>query len=1161
VALNDVVTETLVKDYDHRPMLQEIIQHPLFRMIPGNPSYIKAGLIMLMKWVEKEKNSKISAEAEKTTDNREMINRKTHVDAEMIKMENLVNGHVYLQTKKISEVLLKRHEAGLQYTYAGDLLLAINPTETDISAGLPQLEKDEPHVFAIVSKMYNQMLQEKKDQTLLACGLERSNKGSIYRSALKLLINLGSHNRFENEQTQRKIFAGHFVLKLLTENVHGDGIVTNVRDTKLFFNSSGSISGASFTNYFHEGLMDFSESWGKLKILTIVPMGLRILGKHREFGLQHFLAEDEDGVDFKEHFEEFNNFLKSLQITGFRTDTGVNMILRVIVSIALIMKLEFDIQGENVAVHNRDVFITVANLLEIDDEFLLRALTQTNVILQGNFFQSQDPKKNADALASLLYNRLLDWVEDYINCNLKLTMAVYGVRNSINIIEIPGCTENVGEVGDDFGSLLVNTTNEMIHYILLKKMIQWEEIEAKNDRLKLRYPMIKDNKALLDCLLSPTGFLTVLSEAALYKSSLNADNLDCHVSQHFSGTPDCLLEEKYLQVNHFWGQVKYSTSKMLIRNENFINPELIQTLSSSSDGCLRNLFQLPLDKYGKLCFEETNAPTFSQTLAQQTIVSRYRYWLKDLIDTLITKDNHMIMCFDAKSDLNDQVEAFNLKEITYVAKKGYPSRLTFADFLRRYCFLAFNFDERVVATKQNAQLLMLRLAIDGFECGRRKIFLKFYHISYLSDLYNVQYRRILIVQSAVRRYLAKKKSERQKTAKLAAKLIMVRTVFSKWKGYRSKVLQRLNERIQTKPSIMSEEMKLRAAINIQRHFRGFAVRQKLKTQVRLNLLNILKSPMPDRKEKAELMLKDEGLTIPEAKAAIVEITKAIQNNMIDAVVTNEEMADIFLKKVFNSNIDIHSVMKNCKEAVPIDSIEPLPENYSVPRLGAEEFLTFQQTMSQNTRVLPPMKLYNIGNFYIEKGPAEKWDNTVEKVTSEIYKNIVSSHGHVIKERILEDRTNSYKTMEKKRPAYQVAKVSKLSPSSEVQNMTKNVHGIHGLLKKAEVVSKLTKFPLKTNTDATEGLASKTQLVEQMKQLKRDQQDYTTGLDVEGPYDFRRLLRRTDFLPTNTLRQCRERGQIPVLEPERYAFMFLPFLGKMEPPRSEIDVKWNYKKHL
>ena len=1134
VALNDVVTETLVKDYDHRPMLQEIIQHPLFRMIPANPSYIQAGLIMLMKWVEKEKNSKTAPDNEKTTDNREMINRKTQVDAEMIKMENLVNGHVYTQTKKIAEVLTKRYEAGLFYNYSGDLLLALNPEEISLSAELPQLEKDEPHVFALVSKMYNKMLQEKKDQVLLACGMERSGKRAIYRSALKLLIKLGSHERFENEHTQKKILAGNLVLKLFTENVNE--VMVTVKETKIFFNASGSISGASFTNYFQEGITDFSDNWSKLKILKIVPVGLRILGKHREFGLHHFLAEDEEGIDFKEYFEEFNNFLKSLQLTGFRTDTGVNMILRVLVAIALIMKFEFDIEGEDISVRNKDVFITVANLLEVDDEFLLRALIQTNVILQDNFYQSQDPKKNAEALALVLYTRLLDWVEDYINCNLKLTMAVYGVKNYISIIEMPGSTENVGEIGDDFGTLLTNTTSEMIHYILLKKMIQWEEIEAKNNRLKLRYPMIKDNKITLDCLLSPSGFLSILSEAASEKSTLDADSLNSYASKNFASTPDCHLDENFLKVNHFWGQAKYSTTKMLTRNENFINPELIQTLGSSSDECLRNIFQLPLDKYGKVCFEETSNITFSQTLAQQTIVSRFRYWLQDLVNTMLTQDNHMIMCFDGRQDLIEQVEAFNLKEITYVAKKGFPARLTFADFLRQYCFLAFNFDERVVATRENAQLLMLRLAMDGFECGRRKIFLKFYHINYLTNLYNAQYRRILIVQSAVRRYLAKKRSERQKTARLASKLIMVKTVFSKWKYHKSEVLKKFNERTQTKPLIMLDEMKNRAAVHIQRHFRGFAVRQRLKIQIRVSVLNILKSPMPDRKERAELLLKDEGLSVHEAKAAVVEITKAIQNNMIEAVVTNEEMVDIFLKKVFNNNIEMHTVMKNCKDGVAIDSIEPLPEKYVVPRIAAEEFLTFQQAVNQNSRILPPMKLYNIGKFYTEKGPMEKWDNAVEKITFDIGKNIVSSHGHVIKERMLEDKTNSYKTLEKKKYAgYQVAKVTKLPKSPETHGKIHSLNGINVILKKAEVVNRFGKL-------STKGLPPKSQLVEQMKQLKREQDDQSSDVGIDGPYDFRRLLRRTDVLPTNTLRQFRDRAKLPILKQERYITLFISKLN-------------------
>ena len=58
--------------------------------------------------------------------------------------------------------------------------------------------------------------------------------------------------------------------------------------------------------------------------------------------------------------------------------------------------------------------------------------------------------------------------------------------------------------------------------------------------------------------------------------------------------------------------------------------------------------------------------------------------------------------------------------------------------------------DRVVASKNDAQLLLMRLGIDGFFCGKRKIFLKYYHMDYLSRFYNDQYNKIVTVQAAAR---------------------------------------------------------------------------------------------------------------------------------------------------------------------------------------------------------------------------------------------------------------------------------------------------------------------------------------------------------------------------------------------------------------------------
>lgn len=52
--------------------------------------------------------------------------------------------------------------------------------------------------------------------------------------------------------------------------------------------------------------------------------------------------------------------------------------------------------------------------------------------------------------------------------------------------------------------------------------------------------------------------------------------------------------------NYFVFFVTKYIDRMAERNRNFVNPELIQTMTSSSDECLRNIFQLPLNSIGKV---------------------------------------------------------------------------------------------------------------------------------------------------------------------------------------------------------------------------------------------------------------------------------------------------------------------------------------------------------------------------------------------------------------------------------------------------------------------------------------------------------------------------------------------------------------------------------
>jgi myosin-3 len=81
----------------------------------------------------------------------------------------------------------------------------------------------------------------------------------------------------------------------------------------------------------------------------------------------------------------------------------------------------------------------------------------------------------------------------------------------------------------------------------------------------------------------------------------------------------------------------------------------------------------------------------------------------------------------------------------------------FSDFLKRYHSLGFKFNERIIVNRETCKQLLMRLKIDNYALGKSKVFLKYYHVEHLSQLYEQQHRKIVIVQSLVRRWLATRK--------------------------------------------------------------------------------------------------------------------------------------------------------------------------------------------------------------------------------------------------------------------------------------------------------------------------------------------------------------------------------------------------------------------
>lgn len=120
----------------------------------------------------------------------------------------------------------------------------------------------------------------------------------------------------------------------------------------------------------------------------------------------------------------------------------------------------------------------------------------------------------------------------------------------------------------------------------------------------------------------------------------------------------------------------------------------------------------------------------SQSRVQQTVACTFRYSLMDLLQKMVAGSPQFVRCikpndyqqskrFDAAKVLK-QLRCAGVLETIRIRQNGFSHRLTFAEFLKRYCFLAFGFVEKVTVSRENCRLLLVRLKMDGWALGKSK---------------------------------------------------------------------------------------------------------------------------------------------------------------------------------------------------------------------------------------------------------------------------------------------------------------------------------------------------------------------------------------------------------------------------------------------------------
>jgi len=232
----------------------------------------------------------------------------------------------------------------------------------------------------------------------------------------------------------------------------------------------------------------------------------------------------------------------------------------------------------------------------------------------------------------------------------------------------------------------------------------------------------------------------------------------------------------------------------------FLPLEMIEVLRESENFIVKQLFLNPLTKSGNLtisCDKNLSALTgkrkkwgaalisgdknarkfntedfgeYSQTRRPRTASGTYRASSLDILNSFIDDSKignikfvRCLKCVDPSGahldteELMSQLKAMEVVETAMARQIGYSYRVSFKDFIDRYKFLAFDFDEPVDINRENCRLLLLRLKMEGWIIGKNKVFLRYYDEEYLSRLYETQVKKVVKIQAVMRKFLTKRK--------------------------------------------------------------------------------------------------------------------------------------------------------------------------------------------------------------------------------------------------------------------------------------------------------------------------------------------------------------------------------------------------------------------
>ncbi|XP_076000045.1 myosin heavy chain, fast skeletal muscle-like [Genypterus blacodes] len=685
------------------------------------------------------------------------------------KMEDMAM-MTHLNEPSVLYNLKERFSSWMIYTYSGLFCVVVNPYKwlpvydrevVGAYRGKKRIEAP-PHIFSISDNAYQFMLTDRENQSVLITGESGAGKTVNTKRVIQYFATIAALGAKKTDapvgaskiqgSLEDQIVAANPLLESYgnAKTVRNDNSSRFGKFIRIHFGTSGKLSSADIETY----LLEKSRVTFQLSAERSYHIFYQLMTGHQPALLEALLittnpydypmiSQGEITVKSIDDVEEFIATDTAIDILGFNAEEklGIYKLTGAVIHHGS-MKFKQKQREEQAEPDGNEVPDKIAYLLGLNSADMLKALCYPRVKV-GNEMVTKGqtvPQVNnsVSALCKSIYEKMFLWMVIRINEMLDTKQPR---QFFIGVLDIAGF-----EIFDfnSLEQLCINFTNEKLQQFFNHTMFVLEQEEYKKEGIEWEFiDFGMDLAACIELIEKPLGIFSILEEECMFPKASDTTFKNKLHDQHLGKNkafekpkPGKGKAEAHFSLVHYAGTVDYNIGGWLDKNKDPLNDSVVQLYQKASNKLLAMLYAT----HGAEAEAGGGAKKGGKKKGGsfQTVSALFRENLGKLMTNLRSTHPHFVRCLipnESKTQglmenflVIHQLRCNGVLEGIRICRKGFPSRILYADFKQRYKVLNASVipEGQFIDNKKASEKLLGSVDVDHtqYKFGHTKVFFK-----------------------------------------------------------------------------------------------------------------------------------------------------------------------------------------------------------------------------------------------------------------------------------------------------------------------------------------------------------------------------------------------------------------------------------------------------